>query len=101
MDYWGGGQWVCWPPPSKIIGGPGPPLPTPMKTDPLIRRVSSHILKNVTKHMDISFFRTYRPFMFQGRVKREVYAKLDGCLHLSNEGTNKLRNYFIRSIAAM
>ena len=29
----GGGQRVCWPPPSQIIGGPGPPgppLPTPM-----------------------------------------------------------------------
>ena len=25
----GGGQRVCWPP-SQIIGGPGPPLPTPM-----------------------------------------------------------------------
>ena len=33
MDYWwgegGGGQRVCWPP-LKLLGGPGPPLPTPM-----------------------------------------------------------------------
>ena len=36
MDYWGGGGgggkgYVG--PPSKIIGGPGPPLPTPMAYD--------------------------------------------------------------------
>lgn len=79
-------------------------LPRPVdhvKTDPLIRRVNSYILKNMTKHMNIRFFRTYRPFMFQGRVKRELFAKLDGGLHLNTEGTNKLRNYFLRSIAAM
>ena len=39
--------------------------------------------------------------MFQGRVKRELFAKLDGGLHLNTEGTNKLRNYFLKSIAAM
>lgn len=79
-------------------------LPRPVdhiKTDPLIRRVNSHILKNMTKHMNIRFFRTYRPFMYQGRIKRELFAKLDGGLHLNTEGTNKLRNYFLRSIAAM
>ena len=79
-------------------------LPRPVdhaKTDPLIRRINSYILKKMSKHLNIRFFRTYRPFMFGGRVKRELFAKLDGGLHLNTEGTNKLRYYFLRSIAAM
>lgn len=79
-------------------------LPRPLdheKTDPLIRRLNSYILKNMTKHLNIRFFRTYRPFMYGGRVKRELFAKRDGGLHLNTEGTNRLRYYFLRSIAAM
>ena len=40
----GGGQWVCWPPPSQIIGGGGawpplaPPLPTPMGFEVFVRK---------------------------------------------------------------
>ena len=30
MDYWGGGGAKGMLAPSQIIGGPGPPLPTPM-----------------------------------------------------------------------
>ena len=36
MDYWAGGQSVCWPPPKLLVGGgggPGPPLPMPMLVD--------------------------------------------------------------------
>ena len=42
----GGGQRVCWPPPLKLLGGPGPlclppppppPLPTPMNSSVLFR----------------------------------------------------------------
>lgn len=79
-------------------------LPRPVdynKTDPLIRRVNSYICKTMTKTMHIRFFRTYRPFMYMGNVKRELFAKRDGGLHLNTEGTNRLRFYFLRSIAAM
>lgn len=79
-------------------------LPRPVdheKTDPLIRRINTYVLKNMTKNLNIRFFRTYRPFMYAGRVKRELFAKRDGGLHLNTEGTNKLRYYFLRSIAAM
>ena len=37
MDYWGGGgggaKGYVAPPPLKLLGGPGPPLPTPMGID--------------------------------------------------------------------
>ena len=32
MDYWGGGQRVCWPPLPNYWGGPGPPLAPPLPT---------------------------------------------------------------------
>lgn len=79
-------------------------LPRPVDheiTDPLIRRINNYILKNMSKNLNIRFFRTYRPFMYGGHVKRELFAKRDGGLHLNTEGTNRLRYYFLRSIAAM
>ena len=79
-------------------------LPRPkdhMNTYPLIRKVNGYIEKQMAKTSQIRFLRSYKPFMFGGAVKRELFAKRDGGLHLNTEGTNKLRYFFLRSLASM
>lgn len=79
-------------------------LPRPVdhdKTDNIIRRINAYLCKNMSKSMNFKFIKTYRPFMYGGRVKRELFAKNDGGLHLNSEGTNRLKYYFRRTIASM
>lgn len=79
-------------------------LPRPVdheNTDIMIKRVNGYLQRNMSKSMNFRFLRTYRPFMYAGKVKRELFAKRDGGLHLNTEGTNKLRYYFLRTIASM
>lgn len=81
-------------------------LPRPIDhevSDPVIKRVNSYLQKNMSRSMNFKFIRTYRPFMFAGKVKRELFAKNDGGLHLNTERTNRLRYYFLRTtcIASM
>lgn len=79
-------------------------LPRPkdhMKTDSLIRKVNGYLEKDMSKTSRITFLRSYKPFMYAGNVKRELFAKKDGGLHLNTEGTNKLRYFFLRSLASM
>lgn len=79
-------------------------LPRPVDhdiTDTHIRRVNSYLLNNMSKSMNFKFIKTYRPFMYAGKVKRELFAKRDGGLHLNTEGSNRLRYYFLRTIASM
>ena len=40
-------------------------------------------------------------FVSGGKVRREFFAKKDGGLHLNTQGTNRLRYYFLRTIASM
>ena len=70
-------------------------------TDPLIRKVNGYIEKQMAKTSQIRFLRSYKPFMFGGAVKRELFARNDGGLHLNTEGTNKLHFFFLRSLASM
>lgn len=79
-------------------------LPRPIDhdvTDNIIRRVNGYLNSNMSKPMNFRFIKTFRPFMFGGRVKRELFAKNDGGLHLNSEGTNRLKYYFLRTIASM
>lgn len=79
-------------------------LPRPLDhewSDPIIRRINSYLNRTMSKSLNIKFIPTYRPFMYCGRVKRELFAKNDGGLHLNTEGTNRLRYYFLRTIAAL
>lgn len=79
-------------------------LPRPVdheKSDPLIRKLNAYLQKNMSKTMKFTFLRTYKPFMYAGKVKRELFAKNDGGLHLNTEGTNKLRHFFLRTIASI
>lgn len=68
-------------------------------TDPVIRRVNSYLFKNMSKNMNFKFICTYKPFTHCGKVRFELYAKRDGGLHLNNEGTNRLRYFFLRVIS--
>lgn len=79
-------------------------LPRPVdheRTDPLIRKLNAYLQKNMSKTMKFTFLRTYKAFMYAGKVKRELFAKNDGGLHLNTEGTNKLRHFFLRTIASI
>ena len=79
-------------------------LPRPVdfdNTDNPSRRVNGYLEKFMSKKMNFLFIKSYRPFMYKGQARRELFAKNDGGLHLNTEGTSKLRYYFLRTIAAM
>ena len=79
-------------------------LPRPVdydNTDNPSRRVNGYLEKFMSKTMKFLFIKSYRPFMFGGKPRRELFAKRDGGLHLNTEGTSRLRYYFLRTIAAM
>ena len=79
-------------------------LPRPIDhtyTDDFIRSVNGHLDKFMSKHLNFRFMKTYRPFMFGGKVRPELFAHRDGGLHLNIAGTEKLRYYFLRTIASM
>ena len=79
-------------------------LPRPVdydNTDNPSRRVNGYLEKFMSKKMKFLFIKSYRPFMFGGKPRRELFAKRDGGLHLNTEGTSRLRYYFLRTIAAM
>ena len=70
-------------------------------TDPFTRRINSYLLNNMSKPYNFKFIKSYRPFVFGGKVRRELFAKRDGGLHLNTQGTSRLRYYFLRTIASM
>lgn len=70
-------------------------------TDELIKKVNGYLEKQMSKTSRFTFLRSYKPFMYGGNVKRELFARKDGGLHLNTEGTNKLRYFFLRSLASM
>lgn len=79
-------------------------LPRPVDhkiTDPVIRRVNAYLQRNMSKSMRFKFICSYKPFMYAGSVRRELFAKRDGGLHLNTEGTNVLRRFFLRVISTM
>lgn len=70
-------------------------------TDPMIRKVNKYLQLNMSKNMNFKFICTYKPFMFAGKVRVELFAKKDGGLHLNTEGTSRLRYFFLRVISTM
>ena len=70
-------------------------------TDNPSRRVNGYLKKSMSKKMNFLFIKSYRPFMYKGQARIELFAKNDGGLHLNTEGTSKLRYYFLRTIPAM
>ena len=79
-------------------------LPRPVDhfdTDPMIRSVNKHLNKVLSKTLRFTFVPSYKPFMYAGSVRRELFAKKDGGLHLNTEGTNVLTRFFLRVIATL
>ena len=67
-------------------------------TDGIIRQVNTHLNNVMSKDMNFRFICTYKPFTHCGKVKRELFAKRDGGLHLNFEGTNRLKYFFLKVI---
>lgn len=70
-------------------------------SDSMIRAVNKHLNKVMSKSMKFKFVCSYKPFMYAGSVRRELFAKRDLGLHLNSEGTNALTRFFLRVIATM
>ena len=70
-------------------------------TDPMIRKVNKFLQVNMSHNMNFKFICTYKPFMFAGKVKLELFAKKDGGLHINTEGTSRLRYFFLRVISTI
>ena len=56
-------------------------------------------LEIMCKERHVQFLKTFRPFLFEGKPKRELFAVRDGGLHLNREGLRRLRLFFIKTIA--
>lgn len=56
-------------------------------------------LEKLCRSRNVKFLRTFRPFLFNGCPRRELFAVRDGGLHLNLEGTRRLRQFFINSIS--
>ena len=79
-------------------------LPRPKnydETDDFTRRINSYLLDKMSKPYDFKNIKSYMPFVFGGKVRRELFAKGDGGLHLHTLGTSRLRYYFLRTVSSM
>lgn len=56
-------------------------------------------LKKLCKDRRVQYLRSYRPFHKARTPLRELYAVNDQGLHLNMEGTRRLRQFFINSVA--
>ena len=76
-------------------------LPRPCdfeKSNPKILRVNRG-LSDLCSRMRVQFIHTYRYFMKGGKPLRELFAYMDGGLHLNYEGTRLLGLYLKRRVA--
>ena len=78
------------------------PRPVDIKiADNFRRKVDYYLQKNVSKSMRFKCMCSYKPFMRAGQVRRELFAKRDGGLHLNTAGTNALTRFLIRVISTL
>ena len=78
-------------------------IPRPVdhdKTDEFVRKVNGYLSKTMNKNMNFTFIRTYKPFVHSGNPRTELFDNNDK-LHLNAEGSSKLRNYFLRTMASL
>ena len=79
-------------------------LPRPVDlavTDTVRRNVNDYIQKHMSKSMRFKFVCAYKPFMHAGQVRRELFAKNDGGLHLNTAGTNTLTRFLISVVSTL
>ena len=70
-------------------------------TDHIIGKINSYLHKTLSNELKFKFICTYKPFTDAGKVRRELYAIREGCLHLYMEGTSKFRFFFLRVISTL
>ena len=58
-------------------------------------------LETICKERKVKFLKSFRPFLKFSQARRELFAIKDGGLHLNLEGTRRLRQFFITTIAHM
>lgn len=56
-------------------------------------------LKALCKERNVQFLHTFRPFLRNCQPVRELFAIKDRGLHLNLEGTRRLRQFFINTVA--
>lgn len=79
-------------------------LPRPVdheSSDKKIREINTKLEKSMSKDLNFKFVRSYRPFCYGGEIKRYLFAKRDGGLHLNSEGSSRLKHFFHRVISTL
>ena len=56
-------------------------------------------LVHLCKERKVRLLHTFNPFIRFGKPRRELFAVNDQSLHLNIEGTRRLRQFFINSVA--
>ena len=64
-----------------------------------VTEINSHLRMYLCPKYRVQFIASYKPFVFKGKPRRELFAIHDKGLHLNLEGTNKLRIFFGQVIA--
>ena len=57
-------------------------------------------MKVMSKKQNFKFIRKYRPFMYCGKIRLELFDKKDG-LNLNMEGQHKIRHFFLKVISTL
>ena len=70
------------------------------ETEPLLKKINGYLDKTMSKKINFKFIRTYRPFIYCGKIRPEFYAKKKG-INLNAEGTRRIRHFFLRVISTM
>lgn len=76
-------------------------LPRPVDhhvTGDKVRLINSK-LKQLCKQRKVQYLHTFRPFLKNCQPLRELYAIKDQGLHLNLDGTRRLRQFFINTVA--
>ncbi|XP_053395761.1 uncharacterized protein LOC123552691 [Mercenaria mercenaria] len=78
-------------------------LPRPVDNEITDERIkfNAKVEKVLSVDLGVKFIKSYRPFCFKGEIKRYLFARLDGGLHLNNEGSNRLGHFFHRFISTL
>ena len=71
-----------------------------IETESLIKDVNTYLMKVMSKKQNFEFVRTYRPFMYCGKIRLELFDKKDG-LNLNLEGQHKIRHFFLKVISTL
>ena len=75
-------------------------LPRPIDFEISDDKVKSlnHGLMKLCESRHVRFLKTFKPFLYYGKPRRELFTVRDG-LHLNFEGVRRLREFFVNTIA--